>query len=147
MVIIILPRCHCVSLCLHVSAMIHYIVCLSAVLYLFWNVVRLFLVLTDPLKVLKWCPPPPPPTKKKKKKKFLYLWLQKQDVSGPISLQSIPFGALQLTNNRFFILWGIIFFLYSSYSFGVNSWPPSSSPTILFVWQRNERHFWHKSII
>ena len=62
---------------------------------------------------------------------FTYLWLQKHIVSRPTILQSIPFGAVQLTKSLFFILMGRTFFLYSSYSSGVNNFPPSSSPTIL----------------
>ena len=62
---------------------------------------------------------------------LFYLWLQKHIVSGPTILQSIPLGAVQLTNSLFSILMGNTFFLYSSYSSGVKSFPPSSSPTIL----------------
>lgn len=41
----------------------------------------------------------------------LYLWLQKHIVSGPIILQSIPLGAVQLTKSLFFILMGNTLFL------------------------------------
>lgn len=63
--------------------------------------------------------------------KISYLWVQKHSVSGPTSLQSIPVGDRQLTNNLFCKRIGKTFLLYSSYSSGVKSFPPSSSPTIL----------------
>lgn len=59
------------------------------------------------------------------------LWVQKQCVSGPISLQSIPPGTPKLTYRRFVIRFGSTFLLYSSYCSGVKSLPSSSSPTIL----------------
>lgn len=61
----------------------------------------------------------------------LYLCEQKHCVSGPMSLQSIPPGTPKLTYSLFFTRWGNIFLLYSSYCSGLNSLPPSSSPTIL----------------
>lgn len=63
--------------------------------------------------------------------KISYLCVQKHSVSGPTSLQSIPVGDRQLTYNLFCKCIGKTFFLYSSYSSGVKSFPPSSSPTIL----------------
>lgn len=60
-----------------------------------------------------------------------YLCVQKQGVSGPMSLQSIPPGTPKLTYSLLCSLWGNTVLLYSSYSSGENSLPPSSSPTIL----------------
>lgn len=60
-----------------------------------------------------------------------YPCVQKQGVSGPISLQSICPGTPKLTYRRFCILLGTTVSLYFLYSSSENSLPPSSSPTIL----------------